>query len=176
MQHTKSGMLLYTTLPLHGTDNNKMKSPFVFFLASLGLNPSSSHGIPFTSNNAAATSSSDSTIQLDLVPYPKEVTIGKNFLRLIPQEFDLEIQSCFSGSDCDILQEALQRYHKLFFPSIGSTEMIYRLSIFEDRINAPVPNDSTHQLMKLNVVVTSKVLGNLLKILSSHVISLPPCC
>jgi hypothetical protein len=153
-----------------------MKSPFVFFLASLGLNPSSSHGIPFTSNNAAATSSSDSTIQLDLVPYPKEVAIGKNFLRLIPQEFDLEIQSCFSGSDCDILQEALQRYHKLFFPSIGSTEMIYRLSIFEDRINAPVPNDSTHQLMKLNVVVTSKVLGNLLKILSSHVISLPPCC
>jgi hypothetical protein len=149
--HTKSGEV-YDQQLFRG-----MKTPL--FLASLGLNPSSSHGIPFNSKSATgpSRSSSDPTIQLDLVPYPKEVTIGKNFLHLIPQEFDLEIQSCFSGTDCEILEQALKRYHKLFFPSVGSTDMIYRLSIFEDRINAPVPNDATHQLMKLNVVVTSKV-------------------
>jgi hypothetical protein len=108
-----------------------------FLLTALALKPS--HG----------------TVQLDIVPYPKEVTLGSNSIELNPQEFEIALAECHG--DCELLQDAINRYKKLIFPTIGSTEILYRLSIFEDRINAPAPNAAVTRLAKLNVGTSAMV-------------------
>jgi hypothetical protein len=109
---------------------------------------------------------SHATNQLDIVPYPKEVVLGTNSIKLSPQEFEIALAECHG--DCDLLQSAIDRYEKLIFPTVGSTETVYRLSIFEDRINAPVPNTAVAQLTKLNVV-TSATVSALPPSPSSHI-------
>ena len=94
-------------------------------------------------------SSTTSSSQLNLVPYPSEVTLGSSFLSLNPSSFHFEISSC--SSNCQLLEEAIQRYSLLLFPSVGITGTIYRQSIFEQRINAEKPTGQSIQLLKLKI-------------------------
>jgi hypothetical protein len=92
--------------------------------------------------------------QLNVVPYPSEVSMGSGSVHL-DNTFIIHADTCHS--DCEILHQAIDRYLKMIFKPVGSTGTVFRLSIFEDRINATVPTGASTQLTQLNVVIKSQV-------------------
>lgn len=97
-------------------------------------------------------SANNTPAHLDVVPYPSDVSIGGGFCTL-DAKFDIQIQTC--SADCDILQRSVQRYINLIFKPPGSTGTVFRQNIFENRVNATLPQGSPGKLLRLNIVTTS---------------------
>jgi hypothetical protein len=93
--------------------------------------------------------------QLKVVPYPAEVTLGEGFASVDPKLFDMRIVEC--NADCDLIDRAISRYMKIIFQPPHSTGTVFRLSIFEDRINATVPTAPTGDLTQLKITIRAKV-------------------
>lgn len=103
---------------------------------------------------AATVSASDvSPPQLDVLPYPQSVTMGAGSSKLDSTDFNIKIGVC--NADCDVLDRAIERYSALIFQAPGSTGTTFRLSIFEDRINAPAPTGATGKLRQLTIYTNS---------------------
>ncbi len=114
--------------------------------------------------------------QLNVVPYPSNVELGPGALQIEPS-FNIIVTECYA--DCEILRRAISRYvffllyiyiALLFYSYIyrsryltiileppGSTGTVFRLSIFENRINQSMPVGLAGKLNRLNVLVTNKV-------------------
>ena len=93
--------------------------------------------------------------QLNVVPYPSSVTASTGAAQLDPKHFSFKLGECHA--DCEVITGAFDRYSKWIFMPPGSTGSTYRLSIFENRINATTPQGPAGQLSHLNVIITTKV-------------------
>lgn len=96
------------------------------------------------------------TPQLDVVPYPSDAKIGFDALTLARHKFAMKVVDC--SADCDIIQRAIDRYMPLIFKQPGSTGTVFRVSIFENRINATVPTSVSGQLNHLLIKTKTKVV------------------
>lgn len=104
------------------------------------------------SGAAAATSAST---RLELVPYPTHARSGTGFAAIDPNDFHITIVECYA--DCDVLKRAADRYMPIILQPPGSSGTVYRLSIFENRINATMPTGQPGYLTTLNIAITGKV-------------------
>jgi hexosaminidase len=92
--------------------------------------------------------------QLDVIPYPSGVALGAGASIVDPNEFVMTVGEC--SHDCDVLDRAVERYMKTIFKAPGSTGTVFRLSIFEDRINTTLPVGVVDKLSGLVIKTTSK--------------------
>jgi hypothetical protein len=93
--------------------------------------------------------------KLDIVPYPKLAETHSGAVSLDEKNFEMTISECYF--DCDVLERAIVRYEDIIFKKLGSSGIVYRLSIFEDRINATLPSGPTDELSRLTLRVRTKV-------------------
>jgi hypothetical protein len=93
--------------------------------------------------------------QLSVVPYPSDVNLGSGAIFLEPSKFHISLADC--AADCDILERAIDRYMKIILLPPGSTNTVFRLSIFENRINQSVPTTPSGQLFQLDITTKNKV-------------------
>ena len=93
--------------------------------------------------------------QLNVVPYPSDVSLGSGAVFLEPSKFHISLAEC--AADCDIIDRAIDRYLKIIFLPPGSTNTVFRLSIFENRINQSVPTTPSGQLFQLDIITKNKV-------------------
>lgn len=92
--------------------------------------------------------------QLSVVPYPSDVSLGNGAVFLEPSKFHISLAEC--TADCDIIDRAIDRYLKIIFLPPGSTNTVFRLSIFENRINQSVPTTPSGQLFQLDIITKNK--------------------
>jgi len=92
--------------------------------------------------------------QLDVIPYPSEVSLGASASLVDAKTFTMSVGEC--SFDCDVLDRAMERYMKTIFKAPGSTGTVFRLSIFEDRINATIPTGDINQISELVIKTTTK--------------------
>ena len=97
--------------------------------------------------------STDSEARLELVPYPTSAIVGESASHVDENHFSIRISDCHA--DCDLLQRAIDRYVPIILQPPGSTGTVFRLSIFENRINASVPKGNTGQIVQLSIEVSS---------------------
>lgn len=110
--------------------------------------------------------------QLDVVPYPSDVILGDGASFLDPKSFDMTVGEC--AFDCDILERAMERYMKTIFKPPGSTGTVFRLSIFEDRINTTLPIGPATEIRQLTIKTTTKTAVELqLGVDESYELSIP---
>lgn len=91
--------------------------------------------------------------RLEVVPYPKSVTTGSGAGQVHPDDFKIIISDC--SADCDVLKRAADRYLPIILQPPGSTGITYRLSIFENRINASAPSRYPGRLAALKISTQS---------------------
>ncbi len=94
--------------------------------------------------------------QLNVVPYPSKVELGQSALLIEPTTFKILLTECHA--DCVILRRAILRYTDIIMMPPGSTGTVFRLSIFENRINQSLPIGPFGKLLRLNVEATNEVL------------------
>lgn len=104
-----------------------------------------------------ATSDSGSA-SLNVVPYPSDVTLGSGVARIDPK-FSINVDEC--TAQCDILQRSVDRYMGIIFQPVGSTGIVFRQTIFENRINATEPEGTSVTLRQLRVMITGKESAHL---------------
>lgn len=104
---------------------------------------------------AGSASASAPSTRLEIVPYPQQVHTGQGAVALDPDNFEISISKC--SADCDVLQRAIDRYIPIVMQPTGSTGTVYRLSIFEDRINASNPVGAAAVLLRLRVETSTQV-------------------
>ena len=112
--------------------------------------------VAIISSFASVTVTADNSPHIDVVPYPSEVKIGSGASYIEPKHFRMTSQC---EVDCDLLDRAIDRYMKIIFKQPGTTNTVFRLSIFENRIKAPVPVGQVNQLVQLNIITTTKVIS-----------------
>lgn len=117
-----------------------------------------------------AVAASDSP-RLNVVPYPSDVSLGSGSVAL-DTKFTIGVAEC--TADCDILQRAVDRYMNIIFQPVGSTGIVFRQSIFEDRINATLPSGQAGSLRQMKVITTGKKSVDLqLGVDESYVLEVP---
>ena len=104
---------------------------------------------------AGSAAASSAATRLEVVPYPQEVHTGDGAVTLDPESFEITISKC--SADCDVLQRAIARYMPVVLQPPGSTGTAYRLSIFEDRINATSPVGAAAPLLRLKIATIAQV-------------------
>ena len=88
---------------------------------------------------------------LNIIPYPSDVSLGTGITKL-DEKFTIIVSTCHA--DCDVLQRGVERYMNIIFQPIGSTGMVFRQSIFEDRVNASAPQGDEMTVRVLQVITT----------------------
>jgi hypothetical protein len=89
---------------------------------------------------------------LDVVPAPRVSRSGSSAASVR----GLQLRLSCEGEDCAVLRRAAERARTDIFRPPGSTGGVFRQSIFEDRMQQPVPQ-SVHPLQRLDVQVLGQV-------------------
>ena len=121
--------------------------------------------------SALTTLANNTPAHLNVVPYPSDVFLGEGF-SVLSTKFSIQIEGC--SADCSILHRAADRYTDIIFKNPGSTGIVFRQNIFEDRVNETEPIGTPGQLTALKIMTTSKESVDLqLGVDESYVIQVP---
>ena len=120
---------------------------------------------------AAVVNANNTPPQLNVVPYPSDVVLGSGSARL-DSTFKMHVTQC--TVDCDIIDRAIERYMDVIFKPLGSTSTVFRQNIFENRVNATIPTDSSGFLTQLTIATSATDSAELqLGVDESYVLEVP---